>query len=525
MKRKRFLLMEMLKNSNKTRKVFLLLAAVVMCFCMTNEAMAQEVASGTTGECTWAITGTSDNYTLTISGNGTMGNSSSTSDPWYSYQTGIKTVDIQQGVTAIGDYAFYGCSGLTSVEIPNSVTSIGDYAFAYCAGLTSVMIPHSVTLIGRRVFQYCSGLTLVTVPNSVTSIGNEAFFGCSSLTSITVDASNPNYSSINGVLFNKLQDILIQYPAGKAGNYTIPNSVTSINSYAFSYCSNLISVEIPNSVTYIGELAFYVCTGLTSVTIGNSVTSIERGAFSRCTGLTSVTIPNSVMSIGTEAFYGCSSLTSITVDASNPAYTSENGVLFSKAKTTLMQYPIGKTDANYTIPNSVTYIGSSAFERCTGLTSVEIPNSVTYIGSFAFENCSNLISVSNLNPTPQSIDSYTFGNIAINNITLYVPAESVEAYQAANVWADFGTITAYMPLAINTPSAANAIRIYPNPVTESFRIDGLTAPTPVTVTDVSGRTVLQQTVEGDESIFVGHLPQGIYLVRVNGKTVKIIKSF
>jgi hypothetical protein len=131
MKRKRFLLMEMLKSSEKMRKVFLLLAAVAVCFCMTNEAMVQEVASGTTtGGCTWTLTGISDNYTLTISGNGDMGYYSNYSSlPWYSYQTGIKTVDIQQGVTSIGNYAFSDYRSLTSVTIANSVTSIGNSAF------------------------------------------------------------------------------------------------------------------------------------------------------------------------------------------------------------------------------------------------------------------------------------------------------------------------------------------------------------------------------------------------------------
>jgi hypothetical protein len=199
--------------------------------------------------------------------------------------------------------------------------------------------------------------------------------------------------------------------------------------------------------------------------------------------------------------------------------------LFNKAKTTLIQYPIGKTDANYTIPHSVTAIGERAFVYCIGLTSVTIPNSVTNIGVYAFAGCTGLTSVINLNPTPQAMGSSgVFYNVAISNITLYVPAESVETYQSAAVWRDFKTITAYTPSTINTPSTANAICVYPNPATESFRIAGLTATTPVTITDINGRTVLQQTVAGDESISVGHLPQGIYLVRVNGQTVKTIKN-
>ena len=203
--------------------------------------------------------------------------------------------DTTYSVTSIGEWAFYGCSGLTSVTIPNSVTSIGKAAFAYCSGLTSVTIPNSVTSIGEVAFDGCSGLTSVTIPNSVTSIGEGAFAVCTGLTSINVASDNSNYCSVDGVLFNKDKTTLIEYPGGKQGAYTIPNSVTSI-----------------------GETAFYGCTGLTSVTIGNSVTSIGNQAFNKCSGLTSVTIPNSVTSIGEAAFYGCSGLTSVTCFATTP---------------------------------------------------------------------------------------------------------------------------------------------------------------------------------------------------------------
>ena len=113
-----------------------------------------------------------------------------------------------------------------------------------------------------------------------------------------MDALNSAYSSVDGVLFNKSQTTLIQYPGGKAGSYTIPNSVTSIGFAAFAGCTSLTSVTIPNSVTSIGGYAFSGCTSLTSVTIPNSVTSIGDATFSGCTSLTSVTIPNSVTSIG-----------------------------------------------------------------------------------------------------------------------------------------------------------------------------------------------------------------------------------
>ena len=179
-------------------------------------------------------------------------------------------------VTSIGNGAFSDCSGLTSVSIPNSVTYIGEYAFLSCSGLTSVTIGNSVTSIGDYVFSGCSGLTSVTIGNSVTSIGDGAFYYCSSLTSINVASGNTHYSSIDGVLYNYVQDTLIQCPGAKT-SVTIPNSVTSIGGGAFAYCSGLTSVTIGNSLTSIGDRAFYECINLSSLvssatvppTIGN----------------------------------------------------------------------------------------------------------------------------------------------------------------------------------------------------------------------------------------------------------------
>ena len=294
------------------------------------------------------------------------------------YKNGKGTIVFDGPVTKIGHDAFSGCKSLTSVTIPNSVKEIGFKAFNDCFSLTSITIPNSVTLIGGNAFSGCQSLTSVSIPNSVTSIEEETFSGCSSLTSITIPNS---VTWIGSEAFSFCLSLT---------SITIPNSVTWIGSEAFNYCWSLTSINIPNSVTEIDKGAFSDCESLTSVTIPNSVTWIGWGAFDGCSSLTYINIPNSVTAIGLGAFRGCSSLTSITVDAGNTYFDSRNNcnAIIETATNTLIAGC--KTT---TIPNSVTRIGSYAFQGCSSLTSITIPNSVTWIGWDAFLGCSSLTSI------------------------------------------------------------------------------------------------------------------------------------
>ena len=285
--------------------------------------------------------------------------------------TSLTSITIPNGVTSIGGSAFDGCTSLTSITIPNSVTRILGDTFRDCSNLTSVTLPESLTYIGSA-FGGCTSLTSITIPNSVTYVDAYAFAGCTSLTEIKVAVENPNYVSVNGVLYNKSRTVLICYPAGKKDkNYKILDSVTAINRYAFYGCTSLASIMIPDSVTEICESAFSGCTSLTSITIPDSVMSIARFTFYYCANLKSIKIPNSVTNIGESAFGGCTSLTSITIPNS---VTDIDTNTFSGC-TSL---------TSITIPNSVTEIGWWAFYGCTSLTSITIPNSVTSIGKKAF---------------------------------------------------------------------------------------------------------------------------------------------
>ena len=343
----------------KKRIFSFVLAVLMIASLLPATALAVDIVdSGTCGakgsNLTWRL---DSEGVLTISGSGDMHDYVFSGAPWYGSRSRVKSAVIAEGVTSIGDSAFYDCTSLTSVTIPGSVTSIGVQAFCNCRSLTSVTIPDSVTSIGagafercesltsvaipdsvtsigKCAFQDCISLTSVTIPNSVTSIGDDAFSGCRSLTSVTIPNSvtsigdgafasctsltgiwvtkgNSHYSSnASGVLFSKDKTTLVQCP-GTLAACTIPHSVTSIVGYAFAGCASLTSVTIPNSVTSIGGCAFNSCLSLTSVTIPNSVTSISADAFYNCTSLTSVTIPDSVTSIGSSAFGNCKSLTDV----------------------------------------------------------------------------------------------------------------------------------------------------------------------------------------------------------------------
>jgi hypothetical protein len=190
----------------------------------------------------------------------------------YAFQkSGLKALTIPSSVTSILDYAFASCTSLTFVTIENGVHRIGDQAFFGCTNLLSVTIPNSITTIGSRAFYDCSSLSSVTIPHSVTTIGRRAFYGCTNLTSIDVDNDNPEYSSVNGVLFNNAKDVLVQYPNGKQDAYTIPSSVMFIGIDAFSGNTGLMSITIPESVTLLGGNAFGGCVSLTSVTCLNPI--------------------------------------------------------------------------------------------------------------------------------------------------------------------------------------------------------------------------------------------------------------
>ena len=295
-------------------------------------------------------------------------------------QTTFTKDNLEYTVTGTNTVSVTGTDGDIegTLEIPSSVeyesatynvTGIGEQGLAY-SGCKSIIIPNSVTTIGDQAFKWCSQLESVSFSNSVITIGSKPFVSCSKMTAVNVADGNTAFSSEGGILFNKDKTTLIYCPSAKIGAYTIPNSVTTIGDFAFSFCKGLTSITIQNSVTTIGTSAFEYCHGLTSITVPNSVTNIGDDAFNNCVNLASATISNAITSISEEMFLGCG-LTSFEIPS---GVTSIEEMAF---------YACGEL-TSLIIPNTVTTIKTSSIRRCSKLKSIIIPKTVTTIYPFAF---------------------------------------------------------------------------------------------------------------------------------------------
>ena len=312
----------------------------------------------------------------------------------YGCQKHLLKVILPQTITTIEESAFYSCDSLKEIVFPPKLTTIYRWAFYDCDGLEEISIPNSVTKIGNAAFSHCDKLTTVTLPNSEVEIEESAFwmtplsqifvpqfvkaigvnaFDCN----IIVDNENLNFSSEDGVLFDKTKKKLLSVPVDRE-SYVIPGSVEIIGDGAFFCCRHLSQVTIPKHLKTIGDCAFE-SSNIKEVEIPKSVTSIGKKAFLNCWQLSEVVIPNSVEVIGDSAFWQCNSLTQVTLSNSLKEIRCASFELCGRL-------------TQIEIPNSVTVIGKGAFAK-TGLTHISIPESTVKIGDWAFFSCYNLSQV------------------------------------------------------------------------------------------------------------------------------------
>ena len=371
----------------------------------------------------------------------------------------ITDVTIPSGVTTIQNNAFENC-GLTTITIPNSVTTIGSYAF-YQSKLTSITIPSTVRTLGQNVFQYCTNLTSITLPNNITVISVGLLSGCSSLT-----------------------------------NYTIPETVTTIQNSAFENCG-LTTIIIPSSVTTIGYGVFQGCSRLTRVIV-NATTppTLDANVFNNTNNC-----PIYVPAESVEAYKTANNWSTY----ASRIFAIEDSILFTPTNgdpaISVKNYELAtanyvqSTDVPSTIKNGagsleigegVTRIGTFVFQNGSSLTSVTIPSTITRIDNAAFDGCSSLTSITVNATTPPTLYAAAFDHT--NDCPIYVPAESVETYQAASGWSTYASRIE----AIQEPVEETSL-VLPDTATISLSndVDAETFETriPVTISYANGNTL------------------------------------
>lgn len=307
------------------------------------------------------------------------------------YKGNKKHVIIPDKVSDIADKAFAGKEFVTKITVPGSIKEIQYTYFDECINLKEVVLLDGVEVLGIHCFSYNPKLEKVSIPKTLYSLHSCSFQDCLKLQSIDVDPENPNFTSVDGVMFSKYKTSIYCYPAGKPEkSYTVPEGVYSIWNKSFAEASNLEEVIFPDTLTFIDYYAFAGCQGLKTVTFPDSLTEIGNQAFDSCYNLTTVNLPANLEVIDPGAFVGCNKLKNIKIDKDNPNFTSVSGVLYNKKLDRLVMVP--RTIKTFTIPDTVKTIGMSAFSS-GGLESITIPKNVREIEEHAFYDCQKLKSV------------------------------------------------------------------------------------------------------------------------------------
>jgi hypothetical protein len=422
----------------------------------------------------------------------------------FRYANAITSFDELQFFTSlatIGDYAFEYCFGLTSLTIPNSVTNIGNYAFAYCSELTSVTIYKTtpLSISDETTFNYRNNATL-TVPYGSKAAYETAYFWKDFANIVEMDGvvDNPyiNFAdeAVKAVClanFDSDGDGKLSYAEAAAvtelgavfedntsittfDEFRFFTGVTEIPYYAFYGCSNLSVITLPDNLTTIKSYAFCNCSSLSAIELPISLVYLYDDAFRSCNSLTSVTIPKNVYAESSKiycsnTFSKCKNLTEIIVDPENPYLESIDNVLYTKDHKYIKQYPAGKREAEYIIPEgvknliatfagcehltsvkipeSVTFVNGNVFEGCTGLTEIEIPQNVEFAGFDFIWGCTNITKVISHIMEPEDVDSRTFEiTEGVFPATLYVPAGTKSLYEQCEGWNLFQNIVEMEPI-------------------------------------------------------------------------------
>lgn len=426
---------------------------------------------------------------------------------------GVDTIRIPGSVQVVGDGAFSGCSAVIvldptntdftteqgvlynapktvllscptfkagSLVLPSTVKSIRAKAFQNCKLLTSIQFPNTLDTIGAEAFQVCTGLKEICIPSTINYVGENAFAECSNLTK----ATTPFCDFIGDAYYYDL----------------------------FNMCNQLDSIIVPDDVTHIKPFSFSN-QDFGYIQLPNSLVSIGRGAFRYDLYLREIRIPATVKQIEEGAFAVCNA--KISVDQSNPWFVVDDGVLYNSDKTRLIACSTSKI-GTFRIPDTVVHLDEACISICNSLTSIEIPASVTEISPFAITYCQNLESIRMLSAKPAALtDTMTWFNVDTEKCILYVPANAVETYRNTPVWNNFKQILADTLLVSTTVEVAPKFSLTPNPASDRVQIQGVGGQ--LSVYDMNGRLVRNQSIEANGSLDVRPLKSGVYLVRLQTK--------
>jgi len=342
----------------------------------------------------------------------------------------LTAISLPKGIKRIDKGTFFRCHSLTSIEIPDSVSIINSTAFDDCENLLNINVgslnsfycsvdgalytkdktklvrcPEGksgifnleicVDTIALNAFNDCNNITEINISRTENLyVDNDIFGSCANIQKINIDEENAKFSSVDGVLYNKEKTNLIRYPRGKSGEYIMPNSVDSMQYYAFEDCSKIQTIDINKNIK---EFYYYYLDD-------------------------------------------CSNLKAINVDEDNETYSSIDGVLFDKETSTLLCFPANRSD-EYVVPDGVGSIADGAFQGCKSLKKIEIPSSVAEINGGAFYKCKSLNTIYSYIETPFEFDEYVFGDSVYASATLYVPVGTKEKYKSTKYWNKFGKIS------------------------------------------------------------------------------------
>ena len=346
----------------------------------------------------------------------------------FEFCSALKEIALPTAVRELPREMFAFCTALQTVGLSEGLENIDDFAFELCHDLQNVTLPESLQRIGASAFIADTCLTHVYISPNVTEIGERAFGSTKGLEAFEVAGENASFASVDGVLYSKDLTTLLAYPNAKAiaePDFVVPTSVETIAPSAFYGADKVEHILLPDGLNSIGSWAFWSARALQDITLPEGITTVTEGMLRDCTALQQVSLPSTLTTIESQGLSGCAAMEHIDLPES---LTSVAMLAFNTCLTL----------RDITIPDGVEELPLMCFNGCLALEKVVLGKGVSSFGPNAFANDNNIREVYSLNTVPPVSASFT--EQTYGQATLYVPGESLSAYQSADGWSDFSHI-------------------------------------------------------------------------------------